>query len=137
MTGLPKSQGAYRPDRPYRPSAHVHGPFCFDGMEVACAPIVRGAPNEAPTFAHGPQGRQGSTPWPTGNCCRDVGQRGPPVGKRWGGALICNYGKSFMVPSRPLGAKTVAGTVARSLFVCLSGEHRPRNEENETCKSSW
>ena len=33
----------------------------------------------SPTFAHGPQGRQASTPWPSRACCRDVGQRGPSL----------------------------------------------------------
>ena len=31
---------------------------------------------ETPTFAHGPRGRQASTPWPSGPCCCPTGERG-------------------------------------------------------------
>ena len=39
-------------------------------------PSASSAPS--PTFAHGPRGRQASTPWASGTPCRPVGQRGVP-----------------------------------------------------------
>jgi len=68
MTGLPRRPRACRPGHP-------------------CRPTALDAPNRAPTFAHGPRGRQASTPWPSGTSCRPVGQRRASWAATGGGRL--------------------------------------------------
>ena len=77
---FPKRWGRYRPHRPYRPTPRIHKGLRADGTSVACAQTAHDAPNRAPTFAHGPRGRQASTPWPSGKVGGDMGKRGVAAG---------------------------------------------------------
>ena len=110
---FPKRWGRYRPHRPYRPTPSIHKGLRADGMSVACAQTVHDAPNPAPgapTFAHGPRGRQASTPWPTGTSCRPAGQR------RASGAATGGLGVGTTLPGR---CDRAAGAVAKIDTVCL------------------
>jgi hypothetical protein len=68
-------------------------------------PSASSAPS--PTFAHGPRGRQASTPWPSGVPCCHVGQRGPPLAAQRVGT------------TSPGHRARAAGTVAKIGTVCL------------------
>ena len=123
---FPKRWGRYRPHRPYRPTPRIHKGLRADGMSVACAQTVHDAPNPAPgapTFAHGPRGRQASTPWATGTPCCHVGQR------RASGAATGGLGVGTTLPGHRARA---AGAVANIDTVCLRAKKKQWPEGGTT-----
>jgi len=120
---FPKRWGRYRPHRPYRPTPSIHKGLRADGTSVACAQTVHDAPNPAPgvpTFAHGPRGRQASTPWASRACCWDVGQRRPPLAAR-------RVGTTF-----PWRCDRAAGAVAKGHRVCFGAKKKQWPEGGTT-----
>lgn len=101
---FPKRWWRYRPHRPYRPTPRIHKGLRVDGTSPACVLTAHDAPNRASTFAHGPRGRQASTPWPSGKALGGVGKRVAPTGGDGRRANRCFLadGRRMLRPGREL-----------------------------------